>query len=753
MNLPKKHDFLEVFFGNSNQLKWEEIITNRLPKVSTDKFIPWVNSYLSGSKTIVIPRVYEDGDVYWYAMASDSKKFSELRELLHGAVGCSYSNFNGIPYILDLSDPIENAIRCYFGNLVFRFTTNSSPSTSSDKNEIVESLQLMHQQSLNKPSRANKLKRDRGLILGDITSALYLKDSTKALSYLGELRSSGGVGYQNELFIEIRAFDCSNQWDKIFKHNDFPQLVDLPRPALVTEALLKAIYNHLFLSYELNNDLNGQIEAFKLFAKQGNQGLFSVFKSIKSASALKMWLLWFLLEGSNDSKKTSELIQSVRSLNDNDHVWINKLLPSNDPNNAFEAPIKAPIELDPLENNNLINIAESEPFQFLTNLINESVNIEVASISLKCAWLVGTIDAAVLCINFLKRFENTELSKLLKNAVFLKYYTEIKNLIPKDGLNISNWNDWIKKIIEDISWTSCISVAEEGSTTWSEESFDLALFCNQVSEIINLKSELASKNFRATVPYILNWIDECESEVGYKELWSSIIEFLALDDLNSKEDIFLAQEILPRFLNCAITSIEYKEVLECIDILLDSTGAENIDQRIDVLELLVINNCYNHESRSSLLNKTYNMLCINPTRYQTHEWNLFLLIAEEGDVQFDLPNVITENLKTEQDTLSYLIDLNTYKIGIYTLTESVGLRVKKELKELFPKINVQLNSDKTSTTSLVSLAKNADLFIFSWRSASHSAYDAIKAARGKLPLIQPEGKGSSSMLKAILDYK
>jgi hypothetical protein len=147
------------------------------------------------------------------------------------------------------------------------------------------------------------------------------------------------------------------------------------------------------------------------------------------------------------------------------------------------------------------------------------------------------------------------------------------------------------------------------------------------------------------------------------------------------------------------------------------------------------------------------MLCINPTRYQTHEWNLFLLIAEEGHEQFDLPNVITDNSKAEPDTLSYLIDLNTYKIGIYTLTESVGLRVKKELKELFPKINVQLNSDKTSTTSLVSLAKNADLFIFSWRSASHSAYDAIKAARGKLPLIQPEGKGSSSMLKAILDHK
>jgi hypothetical protein len=303
-----------------------------------------------------------------------------------------------------------------------------------------------------------------------------------------------------------------------------------------------------------------------------------------------------------------------------------------------------------------------------------------------------------------------------------------------------------------LNWSSCINVAEEGSTTWSAASFDLTLFRNQVSEIINLKSELASKNFRTVVPYILNWVDESEGIISYKELWSSIIEFLALDDLNSKEDIFLAQEILPRFLNCSITSIEYSEVLECLNILLESTGAENIDQRIDILELLVVNNCYNQESRNALFNKTFNILCINPTRYQIHEWSLFLLIAEEGHLKFDLPSVITENTLSERDTYHYTVDLNTYKIGIYTLTESVGLRVKKQLLKLFPKVNVQLNSDKTSTTSLVALARNADLFIFSWRSASHSAYDAIKAARGTRPLIQPEGKGSSSMLKAILDF-
>jgi hypothetical protein len=447
MNLPKKHDFLEIFFGVGNQLKWIDIVTKRLPKSSTDKFIPWVNSYLNGSKLIVIPRVYESGDTFWYAMASDSKKFVELRELLNAAVGCSYSDFNGIPYNLDLSDPIENAIECYFGNSVFRFTTNSLSSSSTDKADIIDALLLMNQQSLIKPQSTSHLQRDRGLILGDITSALYLKDSVKALSYLGELRSSGGVGYQNELFIEIRAFDCSNQWDKIFKHNDFSQLVDLPRPALVTEALLKAIYNHLFLSYELNNDFEGQIESFKSYIKKGNQGLFRVLKSIKSASSLKMWLLWFLLEDQGDLKKSEKLIQSVRGLNDTDHVWIHRLLERISPKNVTEIPLNIIQNQEFLEERSLVVRAENDPLQFLSNLTNENVSKEVASLSLKCAWLVGTLDAAVLCVDFLNKLDEFDLSHMLKNAVFSKYYSEITNLIPKDGINILNWNDWIKLVL------------------------------------------------------------------------------------------------------------------------------------------------------------------------------------------------------------------------------------------------------------------------------------------------------------------
>lgn len=50
-------------------------------------------------------------------------------------------------------------------------------------------------------------------------------------------------------------------------------------------------------------------------------------------------------------------------------------------------------------------------------------------------------------------------------------------------------------------------------------------------------------------------------------------------------------------------------------------------------------------------------------------------------------------------------------IAIYTLAESAGQRALKILSKLVPGINVALSSDKACTDRLVSLARNAELFV------------------------------------------
>ena len=90
-------------------------------------------------------------------------------------------------------------------------------------------------------------------------------------------------------------------------------------------------------------------------------------------------------------------------------------------------------------------------------------------------------------------------------------------------------------------------------------------------------------------------------------------------------------------------------------------------------------------------------------------------------------------------------------IGIYTLTEQAGQRVRQFLRKMFPKAKVELNADHVATDKLKGLAANADIFVFAWKSSKHQAYFAAKEARGSRPMLLPLGKGSASILECVLE--
>jgi len=95
------------------------------------------------------------------------------------------------------------------------------------------------------------------------------------------------------------------------------------------------------------------------------------------------------------------------------------------------------------------------------------------------------------------------------------------------------------------------------------------------------------------------------------------------------------------------------------------------------------------------------------------------------------------------------VDLSGQKLGIYTLTEGAGRRAKNVLAELFPGLNVELNHDKVATSALDNLAKTADYFVFTDKSAAHQAYYRVKDLRGD-DLLYPSGKGSSSIITKFI---
>jgi hypothetical protein len=92
------------------------------------------------------------------------------------------------------------------------------------------------------------------------------------------------------------------------------------------------------------------------------------------------------------------------------------------------------------------------------------------------------------------------------------------------------------------------------------------------------------------------------------------------------------------------------------------------------------------------------------------------------------------------------------RIAIYSLTESSSRQAKAAIEELAPTAVVDCNADHGGTARLRALAENADLFVMTWLSAKHAATDFIREHRGGRPLLYAQGRGVSSILRAVEDY-
>lgn len=124
------------------------------------------------------------------------------------------------------------------------------------------------------------------------------------------------------------------------------------------------------------------------------------------------------------------------------------------------------------------------------------------------------------------------------------------------------------------------------------------------------------------------------------------------------------------------------------------------------------------------------------------------LLSSELGWELPTPSAI-DAVISDDDIASRLTGM---RIAIYSLTESSSRQAKAALAEIAPAAIVDINSDHGGTARLRSLAENSDLFVMTWLSAKHSATDFIRTHRGNRPLVYSQGKGVSSILRAVEDY-
>ena len=314
------------------------------------------------------------------------------------------------------------------------------------------------------------------------------------------------------------------------------------------------------------------------------------------------------------------------------------------------------------------------------------------------------------------------------------------------------WLDWARRVEtgenEDLAMTSL----REHLCMW--ESDDLARDHDGAAElarIINNADESADTVFREAAPLLFQALMP-ESGVPprqVKPLLQILVTKIAFSGDPSQNELQLVRDLAAALLAMGLDESEYASLVSDLE---DLMGAQisifTLDWALDLVELLAVHPCLDEERRLRLV-----LHVIQEAARCAHRLSpADILVTKQLCEDYGIDCPIEVASKEGADPVRAGEALSGKKVAIYTLMEGAGRRAADLLKRLCPDVRVELNGDHECTTRLRNLARTADVFVFAWKSSKHQAFYCIKDHRdGGNPLIQAKGKGTSSIMRAVLE--
>jgi hypothetical protein len=178
-----------------------------------------------------------------------------------------------------------------------------------------------------------------------------------------------------------------------------------------------------------------------------------------------------------------------------------------------------------------------------------------------------------------------------------------------------------------------------------------------------------------------------------------------------------------------------------------------LDWALDHLDALATSPVLDATARESFFHSVRGVFVHSARRIAPPQRELFRLLCTDLGHQDDFAALPTPPQSTvgaaHEETMP---NLRNKMVAIYTLTASAAARAKILIEQQFPGVDVRLNHEHVGSPRLAALAKEADYFLVVAQSAKHAATDFLKAnRRGRSELIYPSGRGSSSIVSALLN--
>ncbi len=659
----------------------------------------------------VVPIVDAAGDLVLFVAAPTMTAWRRLSPVLRSFAGPTLTSFDGLPEPLPEGDPAALII---MRSQPAATSVMRLPPVAKSRLLALRALVRARETLLRAPNLQGAAPEPTSWLLAHFQDFLNVGRRDDAADILTRVKSELRLDSLNLKFLEVQLFATFGDWRSIVELPGFANLCIARRSLATSALLLEALYRvHLADPFD-SGDVDKTFVQYETEVRSLAQPMLSV--PIPPTLTEGGWRIYGLESWIAPSR--TDIAHAVVDRHDV-LGWIGDLL--------------APVALE--------EAVQSRGSAPLDDARGALVQVDA----------VETVDTVAAALAALARLSPGDLARLREAEPF-RLALQVTENVAEIGLPTS-WTDWLAKAADPL-FTSALDIARQGKDEWSIKAGagDPVAVQALVSALNHAQSDdLAAERTAQALPFLVAWLqrDPGFPAAAMTPIYASLLTLFALGPTRGGA-IYESTQILVRALLAnGLDAEAYRALVADIEELAgEGFGVDMVYWVLEITEEFMRASTPDADAREAFLHRVLARIAPIYVRLTSLQRTAVARLAKE--LGWTLQSFGVNSDVVEVDDFPSRI--HGLRIAIYSLTESSSRQAKAAIEEIAPTAVVECNADHGGTTRLRALAENADLFVMAWLSAKHAATDFIREHRGHRPLLYAQGRGFSSILRAIEDH-
>jgi hypothetical protein len=665
------------------------------------------------------------GWTYWYAVCPDREQRLWVLDLIRAYIG---SWTDGQPILADSDMPMDAAIQALTGPQGCAFRVRLPRSADSEA-RVRESLRRLARSLASRPHRRIQLTSPLGRLIGDLSDACAAGAQASAQDALAVLEQDYRLARPNKLFLRLQYLAAFELWDSLRDMAELPDLIRLDRPVLASDALARFAMARLPPAAGLANFKSATAEFGCLIGSVA---------MIRSPAGAQYYSYWSLASGEAGETLAARLLEAGWLDQACDRAGLAPLLQSRRPAPATSAARLADLQgaLDSGQLDTAIDVLavltpSADQLPLLIDLVTRTLSTR--SIRVLQDWRGVLGESAIADVLTARPTDSQRGIAFASESFGAALRSAFADDLPASER---------ARTLEELSAAAVSRLMQAGV----------------LREVVDIVRPLSRSISPILLDDLIDLLLDMERDLfaaagdvpGIQDLRLIVVESWALgDESGDRRRAARMVDLVSRTLSAGVSQAVFGEIAESLRAAWDPflTDAE-LPLGLEAIELLAA-----RQSGQSVAEQAFASSILS--RIGAHNAHrieaAYLATAQALAPEFGLELVIpAEPEETQPVGAGHVHPPDGTFVAIYSLMEPAAARAAAIIRRWYPKIRVETLAGKVANDALRSAAVNADVLVIADRAAAHAATDALKAARGGSPICYAPGKGTASLIKAVL---